>query len=673
MIEPRLVHLRSDTVREWSSFPAQPEGTFLEVKFDAAVNEREYALRVRQQDVKQPWRVLLNGKPLGELIRDEVDLTFYLPIAKGALMAGENTLRIESTSRGPQTSDDVRVGELRIVPRPVHDVLAEATLEINVVDSDSQAPLPCRITIADANGSRHATSAKSSDKLAVREGIIYTVDGQARFGVPAGQYTIYAGRGFEYSLARMETTLAAGQAVRHTLEIRREVPTPRYVACDTHIHTVTHSGHGDATIDERMITLAGEGIELPIATDHNVHIDYESHAQRLGVRQYFTPVMGNEVTTPTGHFNVFPVAAGARVPDHRHKEWPRTFDEIFATPGVKVAILNHARDLHSGTRPFGPEQFNAAVGELAAGWPVRFNAMEVINSGATQTDPLRLVRDWMALLNRGYSVTPIGSSDSHDVARYVVGQGRTYIRLDDRDPGNLDLEAAVANFLQGRILVSYGLLAEMTVCGKYTCGDLAAPAREEIVVAIRVFGPHWTTANEVRLYSNGQLIREEQVVPAKVRSLPTGVQWQGTWKMPRPKHDIHLVAVALGNGIDGPYWPTAKPYQPASPDWEPRTMGISGAVWVDGDGDGRRTCAREYAARAVGKSGGDLAKLVELLAPYDAAIAAQAAHEYVVAGKALDATQIEQATKRAPMAISEGFRAWWQAWREQQLAQAERR
>ena len=53
------------------------------------------------------------------------------------------------------------------------------------------------------------------------------------------------------------------------LAIRREVATPGLVACDTHVHTLTNSGHGDATIAERVVTLAGEGIELPIATDHN--------------------------------------------------------------------------------------------------------------------------------------------------------------------------------------------------------------------------------------------------------------------------------------------------------------------------------------------------------------------------------------------------------------------
>ena len=59
--------------------------------------------------------------------------------------------------------------------------------------------------------------------------------------------------------------LAEGDEKHLDLSIRREVSTAGLVACDTHVHTLTYSGHGDATIDERAVTLAGEGIELPIA------------------------------------------------------------------------------------------------------------------------------------------------------------------------------------------------------------------------------------------------------------------------------------------------------------------------------------------------------------------------------------------------------------------------
>ncbi|HTN75835.1 MAG TPA: CehA/McbA family metallohydrolase, partial [Pirellulaceae bacterium] len=492
LLEPRLIHLRNGTVREWAEFPTQPPGETWETRFVAVKNEREATLRWRQQDVKQTWRVLLNGKPLTQLVADEQDLAICRPVPAGALLTGENLLRIESAARGAPAPDDIRVGQWELIDRPLDDLLHEATLELQVVDEETRAPLPARMTIVAASGALPSIGAVSNERLAVRPGVIYSAAGPVKIGLPSGRYTIYAGRGFEYSLAKVEVELKAGAALARTLTIRREVPTTGYLACDPHIHTLTHSGHGDATLDERMLTLAGEGIELPIATDHNIAIDFEASAQRMKVRPYFTPVVGNEFTTALGHFNVFPLSKTTPLPDPQRGDWPALFDEIFRTPGVKVAILNHARDLHRGTRPFGPQLYNAVVAEQLDGWPLRFNAMEVVNSGATQTAARQLIHDWFGLLNRGQRVTPIGSSDSHDVARYIVGQGRTYIRGDDRDVGRIDVEAAMNNLLQGRVLVSYGLLTELTVDEKYGPGEFAAPVGDEVSIKVRVLGPHWT-------------------------------------------------------------------------------------------------------------------------------------------------------------------------------------
>jgi hypothetical protein len=672
-LHPKLVHLRNEPTREWSSFPAQAENTKLELSFAAETNAKEFALRIRQQDVKQLWRVLLNGKPLGELIRDEADLVFYLPVPAQALKNGENILLIEAKAGGKPAADDIRVGELSLEPKPVREVLSAATCEIDVHDVDDPlVPLPVRLTIVNKEGALQATSAVSTDSIAARPGVIYTATGRAKFSLPAGEYTIYAGRGFEYSVATLSVKLAAGQLFQKSLTIRREVPTNGFVACDTHVHTLTHSGHGDSTFNERLITLACEGIELPIATDHNKQVNYRPTSQWLSLDQHFTPVIGNEVTTTVGHFNIFPIAADARAPNHQLKTWEEIFREIFAVPDVQVCILNHARDIHSGTRPFGPDLFNATVGENYAGWPMRFNAMEVINSGATQNEPLQLLHDWLALLNRGYQVTPVGSSDSHDVSRYIVGQGRTYIRCDDRNEGRLDTNAAIKNFLAGRVAVSYGLLAELTVDEKFQPGDLATGSRDEMHVQVRVLGPHWTTANRVQLYGNGQLLREEKITPPTDRSTSPGVQWDNTWRLPRPKHDVHLVAVALGPGIDAPYWAMAKPYQPTSPEFTSLAIGISGAVWVDGDHDGKALSARGYAEQLVKSAAGDLSKLVTSLKEYDAAIAAQATHLFLTEAKSVNADALEAAIKTASPATANGMRTAWQAFREQELARAKK-
>ncbi len=668
-ITPRLHHLRQGTQREWDEFPAEAEGESLELSFAGPPRKDAGTLELRQQDVKQSWEVTLNEKPVGRLTRDENDMVVYLDVPLGTLREGENRLRIASSGGG--APDDMRVGQIRWHAQPRAKLLRAAELAVTVTDQETGAALPARVTIVRAEGPLQSVGAESGGPLAVRPGTVYTADGVARFGLPPGNYRIFAGRGFEYSLDSAEVTLKAGQSAECALAIRREVPTPGYVACDTHIHSLTHSGHGDATVQERMVTLAAEGIELPIATDHNVHVDYEPFARQAGVRQYFTPVIGNEVTTRSGHFNVFPVEPGSRVPDPTTTDWNELFGRIYRTPGVKVAILNHARDTHSGVRPFGPELFNDVTARQLDGWAMRFNAMEVLNSSATQTDILQLFHDWMALLNRGCRVTPVGSSDSHDVARHFVGQGRTYIRCHDEDPARIDVDAAVVNFLQGEVLVSYGLLAELTVERKYRSGELARAPDDSLHVSVRVLGPHWTSVEKIVLYANGVPIREV-ATESRDAALPRGVHWQQQWDLPRPEHDVHLVALALGPGIEQPYWRTAKPYQPDSPAWHARTAGCSGAVWVDADKDGRFRCAREYARQVDTAHGGELPELLKRLAQYDQAVASQAAELYQARTGDLLSDAASAALNEAAPQVREGFRRYLESWRANQLARGGR-
>ena len=665
VLEAGLRHLRIEGPREWTEFPETASADRLRIVFRAKANEQPQTLRLRQQDVKQNWVVRLNDKELGRLSRDENDMILYLPIPSRTLVAGDNELVIEQTVDARSGPDDIRVGEITIHPRSRDEVLSEATITVTVTDTDHDRPSPARITILDHSGALQTVQTPERATVAVRSGTIYTADGHAQCTLPAGRYTVYAGRGFEFSLASEEVQLRPGQTRDIALAIRRQVPTEGYVACDTHIHTLTDSGHGDATVQERMVTIAGEGIELAVATDHNVQIDHDAVARHVGVRQFFTPVVGNEVTTPVGHFNIFPVAADAAPPQPWLRQWPEIFDEIERAVAPPVIILNHARDLHSGFRPFGPQNFNDAVAKMLNGWPLRFNAMEVINSGATQTDPLRLFQDWMTLLNRGASVTPIGSSDSHDVLRHFVGQGRTYIRCDDRDPAAIDVDEAVESVRQGRVMVSYGLLAEMHVNGRGS-GELATVQGQTLPIDLRVLGPHWVTADGVELFVNGRSVLRQNINDVQSQ-LPDGVKWQGQLALPKPNHDVHLVAIARGPGIGQPYWKTAKPYQPMSPHWQPQIIGCSGAVWIDADGDGVRSSARDYALRLWQASQGDLSRLLASLEGYDESVAAQAAELFQQAGHSLTAEATQTALRGAAPAARAGFSQYHRAWRDSQL------
>lgn len=617
ILDKHTHHLGLEGEREWRDLDGTaPEARSLQISFEAHANAQPATLFIRQRDVKLKWTVLLNGRKLGNLDLMEYPEIATIEVPPGILREGANELSILS----PETPDDIFIDEIVLDSRAPAEACRDGTIQVRVKDRDSQAPLPCRLTIADARGALVPLSAEPGKPLAVRPGVVYTGDGQATVGLPAGDYTLYASRGPEYGVAERKISVRAGSAEDIALEIAREMPTPHLVACDTHIHTFTYSKHGDASTEDRVLTLAGEGIELAIASDHNVYADYSDVARRLKVADDFTLVLGDEVTTAAGHFVAFPIASTqAPLPDARLTDWPALMQSIRRVPGVQVVILNHPRDVHNSFIPFAPENFDAMSGDNLRGPEFTFDAIEVCNSGTLQSDFMRSFRDWFALLNHGYRVTAVGSSDSHDVSRFIVGQGRTYISCDDTHPGRLDIDEACRNLKAGHAYVSLGLLTRLTVNDHFEAGDLATSLGDQIKVEVRVLGPAWAQADHVELYANGIKIREQAIATPSAPGEKARIEW----RLPRPAHDTYLVAIASGPGVTAPYWAIPFPYQPTDRLRQPRVIGANNPVWLDADGDGKFTSARDYARAILQRASGDPAKLADVLKGYDAAVATQ--------------------------------------------------
>ena len=605
VLDEKMHHLRRGPGREWAEFAEVAEGEKLVVAFESKRNEKEWTLRVRHRDVKQLWVMKLNGKEIGKLPQDENDTITYWAAPAGVVAEGKNELVIATTSGA---KEDVMLGEVALIDGPEAEVLGEATVNVGVTDAEKGSPLPCRLTIVDERGVLVETGTAKEKRLAIRPGVVYSADGKVALKLAVGKYRIYAGRGFEYSIDEKMVEAKAGQAVEVALKIRREVPTEGWVACDPHVHTFEYSRHGDATLHERMVTLAGEGVELAIAADHNLQVDFEKAANEVGVRQYFTPVIGNEVTTGKGHFNVWPIPKDTRLINFRATGWQKLFEDMRAVAGDPVIILNHPRDLHSGFRPFDEKRFIRMTGEEVDGQKVEANAIELVNSGATTSEPMAVYEDWFGLLNAGEKLVPMGASDSHDVSRYIVGQGRTYIRANDGDAGRIDVGEAVTNLREGKTAVSYGLLVEMEAHAE--------------TVRVRVLGPSWTQLSLVEVFANGKKVVERAVDQSGGRR--GGIKFEEVFDL-RFTHDVQLVAVARGLGVKGAFWPSAKPYQPTSEVFTPYVIGSTAPVWVDGDGSGSLESARDYAQRIVEQAGGDLKIVAEKLARYDDAVMAQAA------------------------------------------------
>lgn len=616
VIEKGRLHLGRAGQWEWHHFKnKQVDGTDLERRFQSRANTDEQTLELWQSDVKQGWQVLLNGKKLGTLERIETPTVRLLPIPAGALLDGENLLQISA----PEMLDDIEIGPITLHAGSAEALLRGAEVEVVVTEEKSGAALPSRLTVTRPDGTLQPLLAEPKVLTATRTGVVYTRAGTCRLSLPAGDYVIHAGRGMEWGIARAPLRLAAGDKQTLKLTLRREVPTPGWIAADSHIHTLTHSGHGDATLAERVLTIAGEGIELAIATDHNHHTDYAPATAAADLGGHFTPVIGNEVTTKHGHFNAFPMAPGAPLPDHQLQDWARLLPEIRATPGVRVITLNHPRDLHSGFVPLGGVQFNPRTGKHRQAAALDIDAMEVVTSAAMQSDLHLLYRDWFALLNRGHRIAAIASSDTHDVNRFILGQGRTYVSARDADPSRLNLEEIWSSYRKGRLLVSLGLLAHLRVDDRFGVGDLATGLGDTVRAEATVLGPAWARVDHVALYANGILVREQAIHDPGT----AGEKARVVWDLPKPAHDAHWVVIATGPGVTEPYWEIPRPYQPSSKTLKPRVLGSTNPVWIDADGDGRFQSAFACAQALVARHGPDDDALKAALRDHDEAVAAQ--------------------------------------------------
>ena len=59
----------------------------------------------------------------------------------------------------------------------------------------------------------------------------------------------------------------------------------------------------------------------------------------------------------------------------------------------------------------------------------------------------------------------------------------------------------------------------------------------------------------MELYANGVKIREESIHAPDDAVVKAAIEW----RVPKPEHDVHLVAIASGPGVSAPYWAIPAP------------------------------------------------------------------------------------------------------------------
>ncbi len=612
VLDPEMHHFGDSETPEWPEASPTPTAGRYELVFEASANDVEHVLVLAQRHVNDAWSVVLNGREVARLER-HLDLRDVLyPLPPGTLVDGENLLAVVPTT----TTDDITVGRVRLVAEPLRDLLDLRPVRFRATDADTGRPLPVRLTLRDAAGEPARLFHAASDRTAVRDGLLYLGAGEGDAELPRGRYTVWATRGTEWGLDRAEVDVGDG-LTEVALSLRREVDTTGWLAVDTHIHTLTFSGHGDASTEERQVTLAGEGVEIAVATDHNHNTDYRPAQWATRTGKWFTAVTGNEVTTSNGHFNAFPLDPADPVP-----AWDGDWTEVVQgarDKGAKVVVLNHPRWPDHATGPFGVFDLDVPTGSRARGPAFTFDAMELVNATVVDADPMQLYRDWFGLLDRGLPVAAVGSSDSHTVGD-PVGSGRTYVPSATDDPTAADVDAACEAIAAGRTTFGSGIFCtlevEAAVGGgapglptRAAPGELLAAPEGAVVVRLRVAAPSWVRPRTARVFADGVEVASLDV-PAS-DGVPTDAAIELAVDLTAP-HDAWLVCVVEGDPVDGPYYPLVNGY----------TQAGTNPVFLDVDGDGAWSSPRDTARALLAA---DVAAGRELDGPSgcDAAVALQ--------------------------------------------------
>lgn len=380
--------------------------------------------------------------------------------------------------------------------------------------------------------------------------------------VRPGHYRAVCSRGLEYDLVEREVDVVAGRLTELDVGLKQSVVTAGWVSGDYHLHA-RHSVDSYMAYPDRITTVAAEGVDLAVATDHNYVTDYTPTIAAEGLSQFIQGMVGLELTTlEIGHFNGFPlkynpgpITKGAFAWSGRAPE--ALFTDLRALgaygPERMVVQVNHPRDAILGY--FNAYNYNPDNGLpedasnvlLAPDGPefgkdkfsLSFDAIEIYNGKrfdliksyrvpeVLPPPPLPMVvppageilrdsngkiafpgglDDWFGLLDQNKRITASANSDSHDTDD-EAGYPRTYTPVSDDRPGSIPELDIVSAMRSQKAMLTNGPLVFFSVGGK-AMGEVADGKAGTVKVKIQIRAASWVDVSRVSILLNGTSVKD---------------------------------------------------------------------------------------------------------------------------------------------------------------------
>jgi hypothetical protein len=406
-----------------------------------------------------------------------------------------------------------------------------------------------------------------------------------------GSFEMSVTRGYEYATHSETIDVKTGQATAVEVTLERVLDTTGYLSVDTHLHAAP-SSDSDIAVPHRLVTVAGEGLEIAVATDHEVISDWSWAIPEAGLEGFVNTIIGQEVTcTLPEHINMFPVEpwfhidARGGIPRWYGKDIDEVFEMLWDR-GAQVVCLNHPRggsgyltliDYNSVTgEPTLTDPTLLAWPEDASLWSWNFNAIELMNDPdyiyrkASKPHKTGLFDDWMGFHNLGHRVTAVGSSDTHGISH--PGRPRTYVESPTDEPSEMVPQQIAEAIDQGRATISAGAFMRVEVDGEAGPGETITPGDDVVDLWIHIESIPAIDVAWVKVYANcDQVATIATTSPDEVVKLDTKFPLKLTV-------DSHIVVAAFGQD--------SIPAALGNYDPEGAPRAISNPIFVDIDNNG---------------------------------------------------------------------------------------
>jgi hypothetical protein len=251
----------------------------------------------------------------------------------------------------------------------------KGAIRVTATDAVSSMPLPVRIQVIPVDGAYQPPD-NFGEPIVPRDDrlhVVFPTDGQETLSVPPGDHRVVVSRGYEYDIVDRVVTVNAGAETAVDAELTRVVDSMGVMCGDFHIHTFRSPDASD-TPEFKLQAAAGEGLELPVRTDHEFVAAFEPVVTSLGLGAWMYGFTALELTTSSfGHFGVFPLEPDPSLQNDGSVPWNGINDES-GTVDIfdPVPVINDARDrptdpevimFHPRPRPGTGDSFSSLIGE----------------------------------------------------------------------------------------------------------------------------------------------------------------------------------------------------------------------------------------------------------------------------------------------------------------------